>query len=171
MSVNWDKVDEAALALMHLTTFVERGGVARSWKGFDWDILDRMFERGWISDPQTKARSVVVFDEAVRQSKELFEQRFGSIDEGTRTEARAVAPSHGQPAARCECGCGTAVFDRSFVPGHDQKLRIQLERRVGGVLALRDLIERLEEHAKGGSTADALSSQVRAVVEGSEDAG
>ena len=81
MSVNWDKVDEAALALMYLTTFTERGQQARTWKGFDWGILDRMFERGWISDPQTKAKSVVIFEPAERMSRELFEQRFGILDE------------------------------------------------------------------------------------------
>lgn len=80
MSVNWDKVDQAALALMHLTTFVEQGGQARSWNGLDWDILDRMFERGWISDPRTKVKSVVVFDDAARLSKELFAQQFGESD-------------------------------------------------------------------------------------------
>ncbi len=166
MSTNWDDVDEAALALMHLTTFTERDGVARTWKGFDWDILSRMFERGWISDPQTKAKSVVVFGEAVRRSKELFEKQFGAINDRPETQGTAQTGSHGQPNARCECGCGMAVSDRTFAPGHDQKLRIQLEHRVGGLLALRDLIERLEEHAKSRSSAAALSSHVRTVFAG-----
>ncbi len=171
MSVNWDKVDEAALALMHLTTFTERGGEARSWKGFDWDILDRMFERGWISDPQTKAKSVVVFDVAVRLSKELFERQFGTLDESVPAAEAARPSRQDQPAARCECGCGTALFGRTFVPGHDQKLRIQLEQHVGGLLALRDLVESLEEHAEGRSTAEALSSHVRDVLQKARDNG
>jgi len=171
MGANWDKVDEAALALMHLTTFTERDGVARTWKGFDWEILSRMFERGWISDPQTKAKSVVIFDEAVRRSKELFEDAFGAINDRLGTQGIAEARSHGAPTARCECGCGTAVSGGTFVPGHDQKLRIQLEHRVGGLLALRDLIERLEEHATSPSSAEALSSNVRTVFAGPEDVG
>jgi hypothetical protein len=81
MSINWDKVDETALALMYLTTFTERNQQARTWKGFDWDILDRMFERGWISDPRTKAKSVVIFEDAQRRSRELFEQQFGTFDD------------------------------------------------------------------------------------------
>jgi hypothetical protein len=171
MTVNWEEVDHAALALMHLTTSTGRGAPARSWKGFDWDILDRMFERGWISDPRTSAKSVVIFDAAVRLSRELFERRFGTIDEANQGQAQGERVSHGQPAARCECGCGTAVFGRSFVPGHDQKLRIRLEQRVGGLLALRDVIERLEEHARGGSNPEVLSSQVKEVFDGSKDAG
>ena len=171
MGVNWDKVDEAALALMHLTTSIERSGVARTWKGFDWDILDRMFERGWISDPQTKAKSVVVLDEAVRHSKELFEQQFGTIDEPDPGAAQTASPPRGPGAGRCACGCGTAVQHRDFVPGHDQKLRVQLEQRAGGLLALRDLIESLKKHARGESTAEALSATVRKALEGSKDAG
>lgn len=170
MSVNWNKVDEAALALMHLTAFTERDGAVRTRKGFDWDILDRMFERGWISDPQTKARSVVVFADAVRLSRELFEQQFGTIDPptpgGTPPRLR-----QGRPSPRCECGCGTAVQGRTFVPGHDQKLRIQLESRVGGPLKLRDVLERLEEHARGQIPVETLSDDVRAAFERSGHAG
>lgn len=168
LASNWDKVDEAALALMHLTTFTERDGAARTWKGFDWDILNRMFERGWISDPQTKARSVVVFADAVRLSRELFEQQFGTIDPPTPDATRL---RQGQPSSRCESGCGTAVQGRTFVPGHDQKLRIQLENRVGGLLQLRDVLERLEEHAKGQITVETLIEDVRAAFERSGHAG
>jgi hypothetical protein len=75
-TVDWDKVDEMALALMHLTTFEERGGV-RSWKGYDWGILNRMHVRGWISDPVSKAKSVSVSEEAQRLSRELFVKHFG----------------------------------------------------------------------------------------------
>ena len=75
-AVDWDKVDEMALALMHLTMFEERGDV-RSWKGYDWGILNRLHERGWISDPVSKAKSVSVSDEARRLSQELFVKHFG----------------------------------------------------------------------------------------------
>jgi hypothetical protein len=75
-TVDWDKVDEMALALMHLTTFEERGGV-RSWKGYDWGILNRMHQRGWISDPVSKAKSVSVSEDAHRLSQELFAKHFG----------------------------------------------------------------------------------------------
>jgi hypothetical protein len=32
-------------------------GTARTWKGFDWDTLDRLYEKGWIFDPKNKAKS------------------------------------------------------------------------------------------------------------------
>jgi hypothetical protein len=63
----------------------------------------------------------------------------------------------------CECGCGeTATGD--FVPGHDQKLRTALERRVGGVLGLRKLVEAAEAHQRGDSTAEELGQAVRRVL-------
>ena len=72
---DWDKVDEMTLALIHLTTFKERG-VIRSWKGHDWDILSRLHQRGWISDPASKAKSVVLSEEGAKRSGELFEKHF-----------------------------------------------------------------------------------------------
>jgi len=46
-AIDWDKVEEMTLALMHLTSFEEHG-VVRSWKGHDWEVLNRLHERGWI---------------------------------------------------------------------------------------------------------------------------
>jgi len=42
----------------------------------------------------------------------------------------------------CGCGCGeTTRGSGDFLPGHDQKLRIAIENHVGGVEALRTLVE------------------------------
>ena len=61
---------------MFLVTSSDKWG-ARAWKGFDWDTLDRLFEKGYISEPKGKARSVVVTDEGLRLSEELFRKYFG----------------------------------------------------------------------------------------------
>ena len=74
---DWDKVDEVTLALMHLVTWSrEPGHGARAWKGFEWATLHRLHEKGWISDPHTKAKSVVLTEEACRKAEELFKQHF-----------------------------------------------------------------------------------------------
>ena len=57
----------------------------------------------------------------------------------------------------CECGCGESVASGSFKPGHDQKLRANLERRVGGLLALRSLVEAAESYAGGLSPIEKLA--------------
>lgn len=65
--------------------------------------------------------------------------------------------------AQCECGCGQES-DREFLPGHDQKLRTQLEARVGGVLALRDLIDATQAYVSGQSTDQGFTQRVRALM-------
>jgi hypothetical protein len=44
----------------------------------------------------------------------------------------------------CECGCHKTTVRGQFLRGHDQTLRADLERRVGGLLALRQLVESAE---------------------------
>ena len=68
-----DKVDDMVLALMYLTLHDEH----RAWKGFDWDALNRLYEKGMIHNPVGKAKSVVMTDEGLARSEALFEQYFG----------------------------------------------------------------------------------------------
>jgi hypothetical protein len=106
VSVDWSKVDDAALALMYLTT-LEHRGIARSWKGHDWDVLDRLYERGFISDPKTPAKSVVMTQEGLRQSRELFEQQFGKLDAAPNKRFQV----DGSAAARGELSVRVRVWD------------------------------------------------------------
>ena len=54
---------------------------ARAWKGFDWDTLDRLHEKGYISDPKRKTKSVALSDKAVELSEKLFIDFFGIPDQ------------------------------------------------------------------------------------------
>lgn len=47
------------------------------------------------------------------------------------------------------CGCKGIPIKGRYFPGHDQKLRMQLEARVGGLEALKDIIESLERCLAG----------------------
>jgi hypothetical protein len=77
MNIDKDKIDDMVLALLHLTSFDYGGGV-RAWKGHDWDALDRLFEKGFIGDPQTKAKSVWLTESGEKRSAQLFKQFFGT---------------------------------------------------------------------------------------------
>ena len=77
MDYDKEKVDEMVLALMWLVTHGDKYG-ARAWKSFDWDTLDRLYEKGYISDPKSKAKSVAVTDEAVKLSESFFKKHFVS---------------------------------------------------------------------------------------------
>ena len=76
MEYDKDKVDEVTLALLHLVMHDEEESGARAWKGFDWDTMDRLHEKGFIGNPINKARSVSVSPEGYKRSKELFEKHF-----------------------------------------------------------------------------------------------
>ncbi|MBI3274759.1 MAG: hypothetical protein HYZ60_02135 [Methylocystis sp.] len=72
MTLDTDKIDDAVLALLHLG--LHDG--ARARKGFDWDAMDRLFEKGFIANPANRAKSVVFTEEGLRRSRELFEAMF-----------------------------------------------------------------------------------------------
>ena len=77
MKYDEDKVSEMVLALLHLTTFEQDEYGARAWKSHDWNALDRLHASGYISDPKSKAKSVVLTLEGAKRSRELFEKHFG----------------------------------------------------------------------------------------------
>ena len=72
MALNEDKIDDAALALLYLTLHDD----CRAWKGFDWDVLGRLHDKGMIDDPVGKVKSVVFTDEGLTRAKKLFEEMF-----------------------------------------------------------------------------------------------
>jgi len=76
MDYDHDKVDEMVLALLYLTILEEAALGARAWKSHDWDALDRLHAKGYISDPKGKAKSVVLSTDGRRRARELFEQHF-----------------------------------------------------------------------------------------------
>ena len=75
MEYDQDKVDEMTLALLWLTSFKNPVGV-RAWRGQDWDTMERLHAKGYISDPKSKAKSVVLSEEGEKRSKELFVKHF-----------------------------------------------------------------------------------------------
>lgn len=70
------KVAEVVLALLHLNAFSDGHGVVRAWKGFDWEAMNRLHEQDMISDPKSKAKSVVLTEDGVRRAEELFHRYF-----------------------------------------------------------------------------------------------
>ena len=75
MDYDKEKVDEMTLALLYLVTFKDKVGY-RSWKSFDWDTMERLYEKSYISDPRSTTKSVIISDEAVKISEELFKKHF-----------------------------------------------------------------------------------------------
>ncbi|WP_068091733.1 DUF6429 family protein [Novosphingobium rosa] len=75
-----DLIDEAVLALMHLTLHDDGSPtpIWRAWKSFDWSALARLHHKGLILDPVGKARSLILTEEGQRLSEEAFYRLFSS---------------------------------------------------------------------------------------------
>jgi hypothetical protein len=73
MDIDTEKVDEAVLALRQLT--LHDGN--RAWKGFDWETLGRLFQKGLIFNPVGKTKSVALTEDGIRESERLFIKLFG----------------------------------------------------------------------------------------------
>ena len=74
MTLDDEKIDRAVLALLYLG--IQDG--ARAWKGFDWDAMNRLHEKGFITDPRRKAMSVVFTEEGLAEARRLLEELFSA---------------------------------------------------------------------------------------------
>jgi uncharacterized protein DUF6429 len=72
MDIDTDKIDEAVLALLYLTLHQDH----RAWKSFDWESTNRLCEKGFISNPTNKAKTVALTEEGLRESERLFKKLF-----------------------------------------------------------------------------------------------
>ncbi|ALQ08321.1 MULTISPECIES: DUF6429 family protein [Pseudoalteromonas] len=72
MNIDENKIDEAALALMYLTLHEHN----RAWKQVDWEVTNRLFEKGLICNPIGKAKSIVLTDDGLKQCEMLFNKLF-----------------------------------------------------------------------------------------------
>jgi hypothetical protein len=69
-----DRIDQSVLALLSLG---KHEGY-RTWKSFDWEVMERLHQQGYISDPVGKAKSVLFTEEGERESARLLQFLFSS---------------------------------------------------------------------------------------------
>ncbi len=74
--IDREKLLEVALALLCLNIHGDKYET-RVWKGMNFDVLDAMLERGWISNPRTPAKSVALSEEGEHLAREYFRKHFG----------------------------------------------------------------------------------------------
>jgi len=77
MDIDAEKLEQAVLALLYLNSFHDKSGGKRAWKALPWSAMDELHEKGYISNPATKNKSVWLSDEGARLSEELCEKLFG----------------------------------------------------------------------------------------------
>ena len=70
-----EKTAEIAIGLLYLT--IHGPEMAPSaWKGIDWDVMGLLHDKGWISNPAGKAKSVVLTDVGLRKAEAMFKKHF-----------------------------------------------------------------------------------------------
>jgi Domain of unknown function (DUF6429) len=48
----------------------------RTWKGPDWQVMNSLHEKGYISNPAKKAKSAALTADGAKLSQELFDKLF-----------------------------------------------------------------------------------------------
>ena len=74
MTYDESKIEDAVLAL--LSAFSSDGG--RAWKGFDFDVMDRLHAQGFIENPASKNKSVGLTPQGLERGRKIAEQLFSS---------------------------------------------------------------------------------------------
>jgi hypothetical protein len=65
MDIDEEKLEQAVLARLHLNSFDDKFA-KRAWKGLPWSVMDQLHEKGYISDPATKNKSVRLSEEGAK---------------------------------------------------------------------------------------------------------
>ncbi|MDP9536773.1 DUF6429 family protein [Pseudomonas protegens] len=78
-------IEDAVLAL--LAAYSSDQGNA--WKGFDFQIMNRLHEQGFISDPVNTNKSIWLTAQGLERGRQLADRLFGS-----RTHAGQVSDSN-----------------------------------------------------------------------------
>jgi hypothetical protein len=73
MEFDDSKIEEAVLALLAAFSF-ESG---RSWKGFDFDVMDRLHQKGCIISSRGRAKSVQLSPGGLARGLEIATVLFG----------------------------------------------------------------------------------------------
>ena len=74
MEIDEEKLEQTVLALLYLNVSDDSG--RRAWKSLPWDVMDSLHQKGYISNPASKNKSVLLSEEGAKLAKQLFEKLF-----------------------------------------------------------------------------------------------
>ncbi|WP_341644077.1 DUF6429 family protein [Thauera sp. SDU_THAU2] len=78
MKYDDSRIDDAVLALLAAFSFDD----GRAWKGFDFDVMNRLHAQGLIDDPRGKAKSIWLTPEGLERGRSIAERMFGARPKG-----------------------------------------------------------------------------------------
>ena len=65
----------------------------------------------------------------------------------------------------CACGCGEPAKKGKYLQGHEQKLRKELEEKVGGLPLLASLVKVTQTYAQDRMSLDDLGRLIRLIYQ------
>jgi len=77
-----EKIEELTLLLLYLTSWNEKVGeykIKRSWKGYDFDILNELEEKGLI-DGGRRSKSVHFTEDGAKKAEALIKKYLSSLE-------------------------------------------------------------------------------------------
>jgi len=74
MQLDDSRIDEAVLALLASFSFDD----GRTWKGFDFEVMNRLHAQGFIANPIGKAKSVYLTADGLQRGRQLAQRLFGA---------------------------------------------------------------------------------------------
>ena len=87
-----NKIDEVVLPLLYLGVFERHPMMgARAWKSFEGEAMNRLHRKGLISDPVSKARSVMLTETGLRRAAAASVGCSRRMTEPSNTTALRVA--------------------------------------------------------------------------------
>jgi hypothetical protein len=73
MSYDQSRIEDAMLALLAAFSFDD----GRAWKGFDFEVMDKLYAQGLIDNPKGKAKSVWLTPRGIERGRECAQRLFG----------------------------------------------------------------------------------------------
>lgn len=72
-----EQIEELTLLLLYLTSWKEKetyGEFIRSWKGYDFDVLNKLEDEGLIGGSTHKAKSTYITESGITKAKNLMKK-------------------------------------------------------------------------------------------------
>ncbi|MEO5626294.1 MAG: DUF6429 family protein [Dokdonella sp.] len=74
MTYDQTQIEEAVLALLAVFSF----DGDRAWKGFSFDVMDCLHAQGFIENPASKSKSVLLTPQGLERGRKMAEHLFSA---------------------------------------------------------------------------------------------
>lgn len=117
-----NRAAELVLALMYLDVHEE----VRAWKGYPWDVLHALYERGLISNPRSTAKSVVLTEEGLARAASAFDDLLASQESRATRKWKAPPKVSKNRLSQLQTALVERLLDAMCAPHPDPAISSQV---------------------------------------------